>query len=112
HRMAAALGLALAAAVRVVDGVHRRAADGGALAAPAAAAGLAAGLVLVVDVPDLPDGGAAGQRDAAHLAGREPEHAVAVVLGDELHARAGAPRHLAALPRLELDVVDERPGRD
>src|SRR5438045_9025357 len=59
-RMTAALGLALAAAVRVVDRVHRRAADGGTLAQPPAATGLAAGEVAVVDVAHLSDGGAAG----------------------------------------------------
>jgi len=37
---------------------------------------------------------------------------LALVLRDELDARAGAARELAALARLELDVVDERPGRD
>src|SRR5581483_1404435 len=57
HRMAAALGLALAAAVRVVDRVHRGAADRGPLALPAAAAGLAPVDVLVVDVADLADRG-------------------------------------------------------
>src|SRR6267142_1277043 len=54
-RMAAALRLALAAAVRVVDRVHRRAAHGRALAHPAAATRFAAGLVLMIGVPDLPD---------------------------------------------------------
>src|SRR4029450_9462526 len=47
-RMAAALRLPLAAAVRVVDGVHRRATHGRALAQPTAPACLPAGLVLVV----------------------------------------------------------------
>src|SRR5947208_5706873 len=111
-RMPAALRLALAAAVRMVDRVHRRAADGRALALPAAAAGLPAGDVLVVDVADLADRRAAGQRDAAHLAGRKPQHAVAVVLRDELDAGAGASRHLTALAGLELDVMHERAGRD
>src|SRR5438128_3707492 len=59
-RVTAALGLALAAAVRVVDGVHRRTADGGALALPAAPAGLADVDVLVVGVADLADRRAAG----------------------------------------------------
>src|SRR5512133_3129770 len=54
-RVAAALGLALAAAVRVVDGVHRGAAHGRALAQPATPAGLAAGDVFVVEVADLSD---------------------------------------------------------
>src|SRR5256884_7283983 len=52
-RMAAALRLALAAAVRMIDRVHRRAAHGGALALPAAAAGLAPVDVLMVAVADL-----------------------------------------------------------
>src|SRR5437868_3027233 len=99
-RMAAALRLALAAAVRVVDRVHRRAAHGGALALPAAAAGLAARDVLVVDVADLSDGGPARERDAAHLARRKAEHRMRAVLRDELHARARRARHFRALPRL------------
>src|SRR3954454_13394955 len=110
--VATALRLTLAAAVRMVDRVHRRPADGGTLALPAAAAGLADGHVLVVDVTDLPDRRAAGQRHAAHFAGREPEHAVPVVLRDELDTRPGAPRHLPALAGLQLDVVHERSGRD
>src|SRR4029077_903091 len=59
-RMATALRLALAPAVGVVDGVHRRAAHRGAFPAPPAPPRLAAGLVFVVDVPDLADGGPAG----------------------------------------------------
>src|SRR5262249_49361465 len=57
--VAAALGLALATAVRVVDRVHGGAAHGRALALPARATGLAAGLVGVRDVRELPDRGAA-----------------------------------------------------
>src|SRR5476651_1994426 len=56
---AAALGLALAAAVRMVDGVHGDAADVRAPAQPAGAAGLAEGLLAVVAVADDADGGAA-----------------------------------------------------
>src|SRR3954452_8328000 len=110
--MTAALGLALAAAVRVVDGVHRGAADGRALALPAAPAGLAPRDVLVVEVADLADGGAARQEDATHLARRQAQHRVWAVLRDELDARAGAAGHLAAAAWLELDVVDDRARRD
>src|SRR5262245_51355399 len=112
HGMAAALGLALAPAVRVVDRVHRRASHRRPLALPARAPRLPGGHVLVVDVPDLSHGRAALEGNAAHLARRETEDAVALVLGDELNARAGAPRHLPALPRLQLDVVDECPCRN
>src|SRR5437868_13588489 len=88
HGVAATLRLALAAAVRMVDRVHRRAANGRALAAPAAAARLAAGDVLMVDVADLADGCAARERDAPHLAGRQAQDGGAGVLRDELDARA------------------------
>src|SRR6266566_2213311 len=112
HRMAAALRLALAATVRMVDGVHRGAADGRALAAPAATAGLAVGDVLVVDIADLADGRPARQRNAAHLARGKAQDAVTLILRDQLDARARRARHLAALAGLQLDVVDERAGRD
>src|SRR5204863_340202 len=105
HRVTAALRLALAAAVRVVDGVHRGAAHGRALAEPAAAAGLATGDVAVVDVAHLPDGGATGQQHPAHLTRRQPERRVAGVLRDELDPRSRGARHLAALARLQLDFV-------
>src|SRR5207253_3327013 len=62
HRVTAALRLALAAAVRVVDGVHRRAAHGRTNAPPAAAPRFAPGDVLVVDVADLPDRRPADER--------------------------------------------------
>src|SRR6266536_1455544 len=82
-RVAAALGLALAATVRVVDGVHRRAAHGRTLTPPAATARLAARDVLVVDVADLAHCRPAGERDAAHLARGQAQDAVALVLGDK-----------------------------
>src|SRR5437867_1466318 len=103
-RMPAAFGLPLAAAVRMVDGVHRRAAHRRPLAPPPAPSCLAAGDVLVVHVTDLSDRCAAGQRHPAHLAGGKPEHAVALVLRDELHARARAAGDLAAPAGLQLDV--------
>src|SRR5205085_11733362 len=112
YRVPAALRLALAAAVRVVDGVHRGAAHRRALALPAAAARLAAGDVLVVDVADLTDGRAARERHAPHLAGGQAQHRMRPVLRDELDARAGRAGHLRTLPRLQLDVVHERACRD
>src|SRR5439155_11095161 len=65
-RVPPALRLALAAAVRMVDRVHRRAAHGRALAEPPAAAGLPDRDVRVVGVPDLTDRRAAGQQYPAH----------------------------------------------
>src|SRR5918998_2481265 len=53
--VASARSLALAAAVRVIDRVHRDAANLRPQAVPARAARLAETHVLVLDVPDLPD---------------------------------------------------------
>src|SRR2546421_10476102 len=60
--IAAGPRLALAPAVRMVGGVHRRAAHRRPLAQPAGAAGLAARFVLVLEVADL-----AQRREAAHV---------------------------------------------
>ena len=49
---------------------------------------------------------------AAHLGGGQPQRREAAVLGDELDAHPGAPRHLAAAAGAQLDVVDDRAGRD
>src|SRR5256712_14214196 len=59
--------LALAAAVRVVDRVHRQAAHRGPPALPAVAAGLADSDDLVLGVAELADGGLALEQDLAHL---------------------------------------------
>src|SRR5262249_60311173 len=75
-------------------------------------AGLAGGEVLVVDVADLPDRRPTGERHAGHRPGGEAQDGEGPVLGHELDARAGRPRHLRALTRLQLDRVDEGAGRD
>src|SRR6185436_12598432 len=67
NRMTAALGAAFAAAMRVVDRVHRGAANMGALALPHVAAGLADDFVHVVGVGDRAHGRHAGERDLAHF---------------------------------------------
>src|SRR4029077_9699680 len=67
-RVASGAGLALAATMRVVDGVHRRASYGRPDPEPAAAAGLAARLVLVLDITDLAHRGLAAHWDSSQLA--------------------------------------------
>src|SRR6185503_9590862 len=111
HRVVA-LRLALAAAVRVVYGVHRGAADGWPLPEPAAPAGLPTGLVGVVGVADLTDRGATGEQDAAHLAGGQTQDCVGRVLGHELDARACGARELGSLAGPQLDGMDVRARRD
>ena len=96
----------------MVAGVHGRAADLGSLAEPAAAAGFAAGLVLVLDVTDLADGGLAANVDAAELAAGHSDHRVIAFLGEKLGAGACASDELAASAQRELEVVDGRADRD
>src|SRR5690606_21499183 len=105
-------GLGLTTTVRVVDGVHRRAADGRADTTPALGTGLAELLEVVLDVADFTDGGAALDRHLAHLAGAEAQRGVALLASDQLHAGAGGTRQLGALAGLHLDAVDGRTNRD
>src|SRR4029077_20310556 len=77
HRVRVALaGLALAAAVRVVDRVHGQAAHRRAYAAPALGAGLAVAAQVVLVVADLADGGAAVDVHLARLAGLQAQERV------------------------------------
>src|SRR5262249_16112706 len=111
-RVAAGVRLALAAAVRVVHGVHRRAAHGRADATPAGAPGLAAGEVLVGHVAHLADRRPALDVDHPHLTRRQAQRRVVALLRHQLGARPGRAAHLPAAPDLQLDVVDHRAGRD
>src|SRR6266571_4172450 len=86
----------------MVAGVHGRTADLGALAQPAAAACLATGLVLVLDVTDLADRGLAADVNPAQLAARHPDHGVIALFRQQLSAST----------ERELDVVHGRTHRD
>jgi len=92
--------LAFAAAVRVVDRIHRDAADRGPDAAMALRARVADLAQVVLVVAYLANGGAAIDVHLAHLAGAEPHGDVLAFARDDLHAGAGATRELGALARL------------
>src|SRR5262247_713503 len=94
--MAAARRLALTAAERVIDRVHRDAAHVRPDAEPAAAAGLADRHVLVIEIADLPDRRVALDVDLARLARGHLHRREGPFLGDHLHTRSGAARDLAA----------------
>src|SRR6186997_3386798 len=89
HRRTAARRTALATTERVVDRVHGHAAGLRANALPTVAAGLADLHLLVLGVADLADGGAAVDRHAAHLGGRQAQGGEVTLLGDQLHGDAG-----------------------
>src|SRR5688572_21177116 len=110
--MTAARGLALTAAERVINRVHRHAADVRALPEPAVAPRLADRHVLVIGVADLADRRDALDVDLPDLARRHLDRRVFAVARDQLHRRAGAAGDLAALAGPQLHVVDLRAERD
>src|SRR5512146_2727394 len=105
-------GFAFTTAVRMVTRIHDDAPDLGPLAEVAGAARLAEVLVLVVEVAHLADGGHAAERDATHLARREPDGGEVALLGQQLGRDARGANDLTALARDELDVVDGGAERD
>src|SRR5262245_64960891 len=111
-RVTAARGLALATTHRVVDGVHRHAAHARRATEPAAAPGLAERHVLVLEVADLADDGAAVDVELAHLARRQPELRVLALFRHQLAEGAGRARDARAAAGVELDVVHVRTDRD
>src|SRR5713101_4079531 len=111
HRVVA-LPLAFAAPHGMVDRIHHRSTNRRPEALPAHAARLADGHVLVVEVADLADRGHAVELDLPHLARRQLEVGVVALFGQELGERPRAPAELAALARLQLDVVHERTERN
>src|ERR1043165_1845601 len=108
HRVTAARGAAFAAAVRVIDRVHRNAAVVRTAAEPALAAGLADRGVHVVRVRHRADRRHALAENQALLAGIEPHDDVVRVAADDLRVRAGRTRELPALADLELAVLPDR----
>src|ERR1700760_600507 len=110
HRMPGARGLALAAAVRVIDRVHGHAAVGGADALPAVASRLADGYVLVVRIAHLPDRCHALDQHAPRLAGRQLQQSVVTFLRNKLCLSASRAHHLRALARPQFDIVHRGAG--
>src|SRR5215469_13596656 len=112
HRVRVALaGLALATAVRVVDGVHGETAHRRADALPALGARLAVAAQVVLVVPHLADRGAAVDVHLARLAGLQTQVRVDALARGEGHRASGAARDLAAAAGLQFHVVDDRADR-
>src|SRR5205085_7286629 len=100
----AARGAALAAAMRMVDRVHRHAAIVRAATEPAGAPGLADRDVHVIRVRDGAHSRHAATVHEALLAGIEPQDDVILVTSDDLRVSARRAGELTAFADLELDV--------
>ena len=105
--MASSGASSLAAAHRMVHGVHGNAAHVGSFTAPARAPGFSERNIFVIDIADLADGGLALNRDHAHLARGHAKRGVLAFTGYELSARAGGTGQLAALARTHLYIVHD-----
>src|SRR6266404_3741485 len=106
HRVAAGSGLAFAAAVRMVDRIHRHAAHCRAYSAPAHASGLADGLEVVLFVADFPAGGAAVDVHLADLAGTQAQLRIGAFARQQLHRGPRGTRQLRAFAGQHFDAVD------
>src|SRR5262249_43613750 len=101
-----ALRAPLAAAVRMVDRIHRDAAHVRAPSEPAHPARLAVRQVLVFEVADLADRRPAAEAHAAELARGQLQQRVVAFLRHELNGGAGAAPELRAAHRPQADGVD------
>src|SRR6185312_8190168 len=110
--MPARRGRSLAAAVRVVDRVHRGAARLGANALVTVAPRLADVDVLVLHVADRADAGAAVDRDHAHFPRGQAQRGPLALLRHKLDRSAGGAAELAAAAGRELHVVHHGARRD
>ena len=110
--LAANRGAALAAAVRMVVRVHRYAAVLRANTEPAVTASLTDRDVLVFEIADLADRGAAIDVHLAELTRRHAEECIIAFLSHELCGRTSTADELCALADLELDIVYRRADRD
>src|SRR5450755_1212096 len=106
HRMPTARSLALTAAVRMVDRIHRYSAVIRTLAQPPRASRLADGYVLVIKIADLPDRRHAVLRNLAGLARRQLHQRVFCLFGDQLRRAARRAHHLSTLARLQFQVMN------
>src|SRR5690606_7394845 len=111
-RRTTARGPALTTAQRMVDRVHRDAADLRPTAAPAHRAGLADRPQLVVAVADLADRRVALLAYHPHFRRRHAQRHVVAFLRDDLRARTRRAHDLTALAGLQLDVVHHRAQRN
>src|ERR1051326_2558655 len=108
HRGLRRGGAAFAAAMRVVDRVHRHAAHRRPHAAPAHAAGLADRFQVVLGVAGLADGGAAVDVHLADLPRAQAQLRVQAFAREHLHAGPGRARKLRALAWQHFHAMHDR----
>src|SRR5207248_8907043 len=112
HWMTPAGSFALAATVRVVDGIHRNASIYRTPSEPASTSRFADGNVLVIGITHLTHSRHAIDQHLAGLARRQLDQRVIAFLSDQLGRTTGRAHHLRAFSGLELDIVHRSTGRN
>src|SRR6266576_47733 len=107
-----ALDLSFAAPVRMIHGIHGHAANGGFFLVPPRAPGFSVGFVLMVEVADLAHRRHALHGKLAHFAGRQLHQCEITLFAQQLRRTARGTHHLPAAPRIQLEVVNHRAGRN
>src|SRR5689334_10211463 len=90
---------ALAAAVRMINGIHSHTANRRTLAMPARPPGLAIRNIFVIQIADLADGSHAVNSEAPHLARGQFHQGQISLFAKELCGPACGPHHLSAFSR-------------
>src|SRR5580704_13210709 len=106
------LRLALATAMRMVNGVHRDSTHVTALAEPSRAPGLADRNIFMIEIADLADSGATIRLHHPLLARGQLEQRHLALFRHQLRLHARAARELGAGARLHLDCVHDSTVRD
>src|SRR6516164_2210794 len=96
----------------MIHRVHGHAANRWLLPAPTRTAGLAIGLVLVVEITNLADRSHAIDRELANFAGRHFHERIVAFLAEKLRRSTGRANRLATAPGIELEVVHHRARRN
>src|SRR5687767_5267615 len=112
YRIAAARGLTFAAAMRVIDRIHRDASNLRPLAHPATATRFTERNILVLGVAALSYGRHTDDGNAPDFARRHTHLRVVAFLRDDLGKAACRTDHLTALSGTKLDVMNFRTERN
>src|SRR5690625_1383137 len=110
-RMAATAGPALTTTMRVIDRVHRDAANRRTRTQKAHPARLAEILVRIVGVRDRTDRRHAFLAHDPKLSRGKPKLRISAIAADKLRIAAGSPCNLTATAGLQLDIVHDRADR-
>src|SRR5208282_4610107 len=102
----------LAAAMRMVDRIHRDAANVRTFAHMPLPPRIADDLILMLEITELTDRRATNDCDLAHLARRHPYLRVLTLFCHQLRRGARGPYELPAFSRTQLDVMDDRAFRN